>query len=249
MAVMKHLKYLVTGTGRCGTVYMARFLTSLNIPCGHESIFDSSGIEVAVDRLLGKKPISLSEISQFNCNAPNWINPEDIVAESSYMAAPFLNHECLKNTFIIHVVRHPVRVVNSFCNYHGYFMGRKPGESTRCNLWERFIYKHIPELQEELTQYDRACLYYVYWNSMIENQLLNRGYFFHRIEDDTSKLFEILEMEPVGDAFDNKTINTLKKPATKSFRINSIENKDIKDLFVNMGERYGYNMSSEYLLI
>ena len=33
------LDFLVTGTGRCGTVYMAELLTSLGIPCGHESLF------------------------------------------------------------------------------------------------------------------------------------------------------------------------------------------------------------------
>ena len=37
------LKYLVTGTGRSGTVYMARLLTSLGIPCSHEMIFDYRG--------------------------------------------------------------------------------------------------------------------------------------------------------------------------------------------------------------
>jgi len=235
------LKYLVTGTGRCGTVYMARLLTSLGIPCGHESVFDSSGVEYAIDRLSGNRPLVLSHISQFNCNAENWLELETIMAESSYMAAPFLDHECLRDTIIIHIVRHPVRVVNSFCNYHGYFRAANAQENERCHVWEKFIYGHIPQLQEELSQYDRASLYYVLWNKMITNKLLNRGFLFHKIEDDPRLVLDFLDIS-ADDFFDNRTINTLKKPAD-FFQTNMIKNDDIRKAFVDIGESYGYNMS------
>lgn len=54
---------IVTGTGRCGTGYLAQVLTALGLPCGHEQVITFSGGR----RNLGR-----------------------FVAESSWMATPFL---------------------------------------------------------------------------------------------------------------------------------------------------------------
>ncbi len=242
---MDVLKYLVTGTGRCGTVYFAKLLTSLGIPCGHESIFDWQGIDGALKRLNHEEPKVLSEISQYNCKSPNWINPDTIIAESSYMAAPYLDHEIFKETYIVHVVRNPVDVVNSFCNYLDYFKDpNSPKEE-----WENFIYTQLPELKDEsLTIYDRGCLYYIKWNQMIENKLSNRGYCFHHIEDDVLNVLNFLEVKPTENMFNDKTANTLKKQ-TKQFEIPLIQNQNIKKDFVKIGKKYGYKMLSKNLFI
>jgi len=241
---MKKLKYIVTGTGRCGTVFMARFLTSLGIPCGHESIFYSDGLDMAVQRLTGHMPIRLSNVSKADAKNDLWLeNLNNIEADSSYMAAPYLNQECLRESVVIHVVRHPVRVVNSFCNYINYFENPTPKDGYEAN-----IYNHLPLLKEEMPTYDRAALYYVMWNEMIEEALLNRGFFFHRIEDNKQELLEFLDCQPTNGVFNNTKVNTFKKPGA-SFQIDHISNKDLKKRFVDMGRRYGYNMSSEYLLI
>src|SRR6516165_7960197 len=42
------LQYLVVGTGRSGTVYLARLLTSIKIPCGHERVFNGEDIDAAL---------------------------------------------------------------------------------------------------------------------------------------------------------------------------------------------------------
>ena len=125
---MVNLKYLVTGTGKCGTVFMARFLTSLGIPCGHESIFDWKGYKWAEKRLANKERIELSNTSKSSYHPQavpgqrivqleKWIDINELEAESSYMAAPFLGRDILKDVTIIHIVRNPIKVVNSFCNY------------------------------------------------------------------------------------------------------------------------------------
>ena len=44
---MIELKYLVTGLPKGATTYMCRLLTSLNIMCGHESIFKTQGLKHA----------------------------------------------------------------------------------------------------------------------------------------------------------------------------------------------------------
>lgn len=242
---MDILKYLVVGTGRCGTVYFAKLLTSLGIPCGHESIFDWRGIDGALKRLNHEEPKVLSEISQYNCNSPNWINPETIVAESSYMSAPFLKHEIFQETMIVHVVRNPIAVVNSFCNYLDYF---KDPENPK-EEWENFIYNQIPELKDKsLAIYDRACLYYIKWNQMIENNLMHRGYCFHRIEDDISNVLDFLDLKSTPNMFSNTSANTLKKP-TFQFEIPLIRNSNIKEDFIKIGKKYKYKMLSKNLLI
>jgi len=242
---MVNLKYLITGTGRCGTVYLARFLTSLGIPCGHESIFDWQGMRGAEKRLLGEKKIELSFVSQARYNGKDfkdlddWIDLKHIEAESSYMSAPFLGEEILRDIPIIHVVRNPIKVVNSFCNYINYF---NSGIGT--NSYEQFIYRHLPELKEDMPQYDRACLYYVLWNEMIEKN----NVFFHRIEDDKQSLLDFIGAS--GDYFDDHSVNTLKKIVNKKFLSPSqIENEDIQDRFVAMGTKYGYNMSLKMMVI
>lgn len=239
---MDVLKYLVVGTGRCGSVGIARTLTSVGIPCGHESIFDWGGLEVALKRLNHEEPIVLSEISQENCNAPNWIDPTTIIAESSYMAAPFL--EYFQETDIIHIVRNPVDVVNSFCNYHNYF--KNP--DCQKEQWEGFIYSHLPELKDEsLTNYDRGCLYYVKWNQMIENKLKDRSYCFYRVEDDIAKLLEFLGVKQ-NTFFQDKTMNTLKRPIEQHFNVSLINNQNIKKDFLKIGKKYKYNMSKDLLI-
>jgi hypothetical protein len=242
---MVNLKYLITGTGRCGTVYLARFLTSLGIPCGHESIFDWQGCRGAEKRLLGEEKVELSFVSQASYNGKDfkdlddWIDLNHIEAESSYMSAPFLGEDILRDIPVIHVVRNPIKVVNSFCNYIDYF---KSGVGT--NSYEQFIYRHIPELKEDMNQYDRACLYYVLWNEMIEKH----DVFFHRIEDDKRSLLDFVGVS--GNYFDDNSINTLKKVAKNKFASpTQIENQDIQDRFVEIGIRYGYNMSLRMMVI
>ena len=73
-----NLKYLVTGTGRCGTVYMARILTSIGIPCGHETIFDYRGTRGARKRLFGEEQLRLSFVA---CAINNQIDATRVALE------------------------------------------------------------------------------------------------------------------------------------------------------------------------
>lgn len=223
---------------------MARLLTSVGIPCGHESIFDWRGYKWAEKRLAGDEPLELSNVSKAKYDGKDWrdidqwINLDNIQAESSYMSAPFLGDEILEGIPVIHVVRNPIKVVNSFCNYIDYF---KKGEGT--NSYEQLIYRHIPELKEDMPQYDRACLYYVRWNQMIEKH----DAFLHNIEDGPEPLLHFLGAS--GLPFDDRNINTLRKSCNNRFTLDQIEDSEIKKLFIDMGERHGYNMSPRVMII
>lgn len=71
------LRYIVTGTGRCGTNYLAKLLCSAGVPCGRESVFNTS-----------LKPVG------------------KLLADSSWMALPYLERNQYDAT-VVHLVRNP----------------------------------------------------------------------------------------------------------------------------------------------
>lgn len=186
---ISNLKLIATGTGRCGTVGIAKILSHAGIFCGHEAIFDCQGLEGAKERLAGIKPILLSEVSKLaSVEEENlgmtWFKHEDptatieIVADSSYMAAPFLDQ--IDNVKIVHVVREPIKVINSFVGGFNYFKKKTPIAS---KPYHDFIYSFFPELKEDMDPLSRAALYYILWNTMIEEKSKNKEYLLYRIED------------------------------------------------------------------
>jgi hypothetical protein len=81
------LKFVVVGTGRCGTAYIAQVLTRMGIPCGHEWVYSAH---------------------------PRRYPDLDIVGDSSAQAVPFL-HEF--TGLVLHQVRDPLRVIGSFLGF------------------------------------------------------------------------------------------------------------------------------------
>lgn len=153
------LKYLVVGTGRCGSVYMAGFLSYLGISCGHESIFTTEGISEAIQRITGKSQIKTSQCS-INAINSDWFNPQTQIAESSYMAVPYLNHSILKQTQIIHLIRNPLLVLSSWILDVKIFSRLAP--------YRNFILQHAPRMREEKTEIEKIARYIIDWNKMIE---------------------------------------------------------------------------------
>jgi hypothetical protein len=238
------LKYLVTGTARSGTVFMARLLTSVGVPCAHEAVFGYDGLQMAKRRLLGEKPIEPSWVSQSRMDKGQWEELErwmpdahQIVAESSYMAAPFLADACLSGVRVIHVVRDPIKVVNSLCNYLDYFRSPTPQ-----NRYEEFVYERLPELAGDMGHYDRAALYWARWNRMVVAPAL-----FHRVEDGPDPVLAFLGV--TGTPFADTAVNSFKKPTSERFTINKIKSKAVMDEFLSLGVEYGYTMKSDYLLV
>lgn len=231
---MIKLRYLITGTGRCGTVFMARFLSSVGIPCGHESVFDYKGLEEAKLRLNGNIELKQSNVSESSFingkweQEDKWVDLNSIIAESSYMAAPFLDDDCFHDAKIIHVVRNPIKVVNSFCNYIDYFQNEEPD-----NEYEKFIYNQFPELKKKMASYDRCSLFYILWNDLIDG----KSDFFHRIEDDKKELLNFFDKN--CGYFNNTIINSFKKPSNR-FSFSKLESVEIKQRLKDKSELYGY---------
>lgn len=86
------LEVIVTGTGRCGTNYMANVLTSAGIPCGRESVFR-----------MKRTP------------------KKGLKADSSWYAAAHLR-DIRPGTKIVHIVRNPFNVIRGVLfDFKSYF--------------------------------------------------------------------------------------------------------------------------------
>ena len=161
----------------------------------------------------------------------------DIVADSSYMAAPLLS--LFGSAQVVHVVRNPFDVIKSFIKRLNYFAKQSPEESEEDPLqfkFERFMYRSLPELSQEMSQIDRACLYYVRWNKMIENS--GRVNYFHRIEDDVEGLKKFFNFN--GEEYYREICNVL--PEKKDIDEPQIQNIQpwIKKELIDISRRYGY---------
>jgi hypothetical protein len=77
-------RFVVTGSGRCGTSWISHALTRAGIPCGHERVFGADG-------------------------AGPW--PDDLTGDSSWMAATWLDRVDVPVALL---VRHPLSVVKSW---------------------------------------------------------------------------------------------------------------------------------------
>lgn len=242
------LDYLITGTGRCGTVYCAKFLTAAGIPCGHEAVFDYQGFAVALKRLNGDAPLALSDASQMRVHPDGsitrlatYVDLEQLRADSSYLAAPFLDHERLKDTQVIHVVRHPVSVIQSFCFYLDYFQGHMPHPANDITRrYEFFIYTALPELMNyDLSVVERCALYYVKWNRLIHDKLRNRSHLFLKIEDASVKLGDYLGRSAPSVQKDE---NTFYKKTARKFTLADIQSKYVLDELTSYAKEIGYTL-------
>lgn len=168
------LDYLVVGTGRSGTLYAAKLLTALGFPCGHERVFNGSELSElsdSIDRDCNNSACGKHFGLEF-AGCP--------IAESSYMAVPYLDHEILKDCRIIHVVRDPLKVIRSFLNNLLFF---REGRANFRHAQEQFLYEHLPHLELLPDPVSRACFYYLRWNQMIEESIGDRKYLLYPIEN------------------------------------------------------------------
>ena len=222
---------IVTGTGRCGTVYMSRFLSDIGIQCGHESFFCHDGWAFAKRRLLGKSPLELSKVSQKDMVAnevigSSWLDCSSIVADSSYMAAPFLNHSLLSGVSVIHIIRNPFKVITSFVKDFGYFV-----DNDRRDSYQKFIYAHLPRLIDYKDPIDAATYFYLEWNKMIElnAKVSGRRYLRQKIEDIPSPDFLKFISRPRPEVFfDDVDINSHKRDQRSDITLNDIPNNKLR---------------------
>lgn len=164
---------IVTGTGRCGTAYMARLLTSAGVECAHEGIWR-----------LGNWP-----------DAPELMHKLDEMpwdANASWLMAPFL--EELEDVTVVHLVRHPKAVVDSYRRL-AFFNPRFEDSHWP---YAQFAKEHMPDVWRYGTTKMRAAAFYVAWNRMIADKAPDA--ILHRVEDDPEPLLDKLGISYDPDA-------------------------------------------------
>jgi hypothetical protein len=215
----------VVGTGRCGTVYFAKLLSSIGIPCSHERIFTPEGL---------KQNGTDSDVARWSGLSAK----QFVLAEASYMAVPYL--QALNEAIVIHAVRDPINVILSFNNKLQYWHHSQ-------NKWEKFILSHLPEIENYKNPLVKNCCYVVRWNQWIEDQSKNRSYIRIRLEYDEDKLLDFLKiptvlrpkLDPANTHEEWKDKKPpLAKPATSEDIMNGPFGLEIEDL----RKKYNYEM-------
>lgn len=131
------LQYLIVGTGRSGTGFMASLFNNNKLRCGHETILN--------EKNYGPKQY-LKSIEETN-----------LVAESSWMAVPFL-HRIMKqypNIKLIQITRDPIKIIKSF---------KEIGFYTRSSPWLEIVKKNV-KVDNDI---DSTIRYILKWYELIE---------------------------------------------------------------------------------
>jgi len=170
--------FLVTGCGRSGTTYIARFLCSLGCKCGHEKLFNPISTQ-------GRLPLP-------------W--PDYMPGESSWLAVPYL--EALPaGTLVLHQVRSPLGVIRS--SVRNRFFDRSQWDKTAIQDEQKYReYLHITFIEQHIrgiytgTPVEKAMKYWLEWNRLAERaeKIPGLRYLRYRVEDIQERLGQILDL-------------------------------------------------------
>lgn len=95
-------------------------------------------------------------------------------ADSSWMAAPYLDHPLLEGVPVVFQMRHPRKVIESWI--------RKSTAEHTPRYWQ-FVIRHAPEVGEQESEVDQFAARYVLWTETIESKLNGHECYRWRVED------------------------------------------------------------------
>lgn len=212
------LEYLVTGTGRCGTTFMAKCLTLAGSACSHEAIYHWRGQGLAPENSSSGRKAGLPD-------------PRSAVGEASMFAAPFAPSFAGK---VVHLTRHPLKVVRSFVNDMGLFTEAAP-KAVWMRKTQDFLVSHVPGITGMPDPMSRAAHFYVEWNRIIE---ASGNRLHHRIEDPPQPVLAFLGANsdaPFGDT----RCNSHAKPDSPELTWGDVPHL-VRDDLQRCARRYGY---------
>lgn len=227
---MNHLKYLIVGSPRSGTKFMAKAFNSIGISCGHERIFGPSKI--------GKhSKLTLKLVEE------RLLRFSNLEAEASWYAVPFLSshsHLINQDNIIIHVVRHPIDVIESLLAIK--LFSRSPDDFSM-----NYALTRTPSIRKSDSEIVKCCKFYLHWNNKInESNLVN---YRHRVEDSVSLFFDLLGIKfDHKQVFNDKKANTRNQFNRKIISPKDIPNKQLLDKLEDLSILYGYNLHYKEIL-
>lgn len=208
------MKYIITGTGRCGTNFMAKLLISVGIPCGRESVFNLS-----------------------------MKNPGKLKADSSWMALPYLEQwpEKWAEAKVIHLVRNPWDVIRGWLfDFESVFSVWKSGKAYRAT--NHFLMAHTPGLKEIEHPVDRCLHYYENWNRRINDLSCEYDVIRIRAENSSSSILWAMGIDPKDkQLFNNRLENTRRKCILTRKDVDLLlRPRAGYEQFINMAKEYDY---------
>lgn len=160
------LRFVVLSTGRCGSGFVSATLTELGFPCGHEYFFNPWVAHLHADQIIGIDP--------------------GLVGDSAWPAVGWLD-DFPEDFPLFHLVRHPIKYVNSLTQPPGYWAGAG-------GLYTAFKKIALPELQKEgISEEESSLIHWLRWNEIIETRVPESRRF--RLEDQSLLLFQAIALE------------------------------------------------------
>ena len=157
-------------------------------------------------------------------------------ADASWMAAPYLDSEQLEDVPVVHMTRHPKKVIASWIRKH-------PHSTPR--YWQFFL-DHCPEVNEIESVIDQFAARYVLWNDLIESKLNGHDFYRWRVEDGEDGLLAWLADRGIVDLtyIDRRTLYPNKTYNTKSGEPKEISLEQVSEPWrsrlAETAERYNY---------
>lgn len=136
------IDFVITGTGRSGTMWAAKALTAAGLPCAHEHSCSSWEDDYSDDQV--------------------WRDMPGGLGESSWQAAPFVGAMQRAGVPVVHLVRDPIEVASSLVANEMLL----PVDDTPLP-WHQFIAAHIGDHIFRLHPHDRALRFWTEWNKQI----------------------------------------------------------------------------------
>lgn len=142
------INFVITGTGRSGTMWASKALTAAGLPCAHEHSCSSWNDDYSDDQVWR--------------DAPH-------IGESSWQAAPFVGEMRAAGVRVVHLVRDPIEVASSMVTNEMLDPVPTPaGGLWELLPWHQFLTTYIGDRIWRLHPHDRALQFWTDWNKLIE---------------------------------------------------------------------------------
>jgi hypothetical protein len=229
-------RFVVAGCSRSGTTYMAKLLSALGLPCGHERIFN-------IWRIAGIG--NLSEPMAF------FFEKEAKQGDASFLSIPYLD-QLPEGTIVLHQVRNPLEVIRSHMGIRFFSDPYVPSiylANEHPQILD-FLRAHCAEIMEADTEIGRCMRYWYHWNRIAERAESNSAltYLRYRVEDvDVPMLSKILSLisEPANrsgldEVMDSISKRTNTRPRDNSWTWDNLPSGEDKERVLELSRVYRY---------
>lgn len=166
------LRFVVTGTGRSGTGYVAHLFRAAGVKCGHEDWFTWVP-GVRDEETISRRTLEMRLRGPFSRLHEEWRRRrQGLDGDASWLAVPRLARF---NGLVFLQIRHPLEVIASFAARH-FFSSSVP------NVWRTFASAYFDMTGDDIVD---GMRWWIEWNA----RAAQHAHFTYRLEDLDAELF------------------------------------------------------------